>query len=567
MATLIFIFLTLATLTDIYVPILYKDFFDFISSSDPKVDFEVFDKIKLVIYKIGIAYFFMWTFWRITSFMISNFEVKIMNAIYNDCFDYLHKHSYKFFANTFGGSLVRKVSKFVRAFETISDKYCWDLYPLFLRIIVSCAIVFLTNQTLGYAFMVWIMFFLSVNYLAILYKLPYDIARSESDTKLSSILADTITNNTNIKLFARHDFEYESFKIATKDNMIKTKKEWDLSLIIEAMQAALVLSLEIAILWIAFKLWSRSLLGIGEFIMIQTYFFQLADRLWQFGRHIREVYSALADSEDMVEILYTPHEIQDSKKAKNIKIKKGNIEFQDVTFAYNKKQKIFENFNLQIKGGERIAFVGDSGGGKSSLIKLLFRFFDINSGEIIIDKQNIKDVSQDSLRSEISLVPQDPILFHRTLIENIRYGRPDASDEEVIRASKLAHSHDFVEKLPHKYDTYVGERGIKLSGGERQRVAIARAILKNAPIIVLDEATSSLDSMSEKLIQEALDVLFKNKTVIVIAHRLSTIMEMDRIVVIRNGKIVEEGSHNVLLAKKGYYYKLWNTQVGGFIRE
>jgi ATP-binding cassette subfamily B protein len=557
---LIFFGLTIGVASDIYVPVLYKNFFDLISGGGTMLD-----QAKSILIQISIFYFVMWLAWRVNSFMISYFESRIINEIYNDCFDYLHKHSYKFFANSFAGSLVRKVSRCARSFETLSDKYFFDLYPLLLRIVVSCIIVFLTNHTLGFIFIGWIVGFLTINYFAILYKLPYDLIRSESDSKLSGVLADTITNNINIKLFSRHDYEYNSFREVTLDNMVKSKKEWDISNVIDGIQGALILILELVILFVALKYIKNGMMSIGTLVMIQTYFFQLADRLWGFGRYIREIYRALADSEEMIEILHTEHEIKDIDNAKALRVKKGIIEFENLSFSYNKKQKIFKDFSLKIKAGEKVAIVGDSGGGKSSLIKLLFRFYDIDSGRILIDGQDIKNVSQDSLRSLISLVPQDPILFHRTLFDNIKYGKIDASKDEVVKASKLAHAYDFVERLPDSYDTYVGERGIKLSGGERQRVAIARAILKNSPILVLDEATSSLDSKSEKMIQKALKNLFSDKTVIVIAHRLSTIMEMDRIVVLKDGIIREEGSHKELLKAGGYYYELWNTQVSGFI--
>jgi ATP-binding cassette subfamily B protein len=246
-------------------------------------------------------------------------------------------------------------------------------------------------------------------------------------------------------------------------------------------------------------------------------------------------------------------------------VKNGAVDFQNVGFHYNHDTKIFHGFNLKVRPGEKLALVGPSGGGKSTVIKLLFRFKDIQEGRILIDGQDICQVTQDSLRQAVALVPQDPILFHRSLMDNIRYGRPEATDEEVYAAAKAAHAHEFISKLPEGYKTFVGERGVKLSGGERQRVAIARAILKNAQILVLDEATSSLDSESEYYIQDALNNLMKNKTTIVIAHRLSTIREMDRIIVMEDGQVKEEGTHDELLSiDEGLYQRLWNRQVHGF---
>ena len=266
--------------------------------------------------------------------------------------------------------------------------------------------------------------------------------------------------------------------------------------------------------------------------------------------------------------MLTPHEIKNTDTATALKISKGEIKFKNVTFNFNENKAVLDNISCLIKPGEKIALVGPSGAGKTTFIRLILRLYNLTSGEIFIDNQNISQITQESLRENISLVPQDPILFHRTLKENIRYGKPSASDEEVVRASKLAHCDDFIENLPNKYETLVGERGVKLSGGERQRVAIARAILKNAPILILDEATSSLDSHSEALIQEALDNLMKGCTTIAIAHRLSTIRKMDRIIVMEDGKIAEEGTHEDLANREsGIYKELWELQVGGFIQK
>ena len=259
----------------------------------------------------------------------------------------------------------------------------------------------------------------------------------------------------------------------------------------------------------------------------------------------------------MVEILMTPHEVKNLPAATILEVKEGKVEFKKVSFSFNKTRGLIDNLNLSIGRGEKVALIGPSGAGKSTIVKLLLRTYDLTSGSILVDNQNIQRVTQESLRQNISLVPQDPVLFHRTLLENIRYGRLGATDTEVIEAARLAHCDEFIETFPLKYNTLVGERGIKLSGGERQRVAIARAILKNAPILILDEATSSLDSYSESLIQDALEKLMKGKTSIVIAHRLSTIRKMDRIIVIETGQIVEDGSHDDLLVKgKGLYKRL-----------
>ena len=324
--------------------------------------------------------------------------------------------------------------------------------------------------------------------------------------------------------------------------------------------------LEIAVMSYAVTLWQKGLITIGDFVLLQTYLLSMIMRLWNFGRIIRRYYENMAEAEEMTEILVAEHEIQDIKMAKKLKLTNGQVRFEKVNFNYNQTRKIISNFDLTIKAKEKVAIIGSSGSGKSTLVNLLLRNHELSSGNIFIDDQKINRVTQESLWKNIALVNQDSILFHRSLQENIGYGQIKASNAEIIKAAKLAHANDFINNFPEKYQTYVGERGVKLSGGERQRVAIARAILKDAPILVLDEATSSLDSESEGLIQDALINLMKNKTVIVIAHRLSTIMKMDRILVLDQGQIAEQGTHKELIKKSnGLYKRLWEKQIGGFI--
>lgn len=334
-----------------------------------------------------------------------------------------------------------------------------------------------------------------------------------------------------------------------------------------AFNGALILVMQAGALGLVVWLWSEGFASIGDVVLVQGYIAILFAHFFGLARYIRSLFEAIAEAEEGIELLRQPHAVCDKIQTIPLTITEGAISFHKVRFNYNETRTVLDSLSLSITGGERVAFVGASGAGKTTITKLLLRLHDVTSGSISIDGVNIADAQQEELRKNIALVPQEPVLFHRSLMENIRYGRREATDEEVVEAAKQARCHEFISMLPEQYETLVGERGVKLSGGERQRIAIARAILKNAPILVLDEATSSLDSESEHLIDEALKTLMEGKTVIAIAHRLSTIMEMDRIIVLEAGKVVDEGTHLELIEREGIYKKLWDIQVGGYLTE
>jgi len=480
-----------------------------------------------------------WLFWRVSNFSSTYFFSRALFDLDNRSFQYLHQHSFSFFNNNFVGSLVKRLKWFSRAFEIIADQVIWHLLPLVANIVLIVVILFSRSYLLALAVLVWSVLFLLVNFIFSRYKLKYDIRKAKKETETTGLLADTITNNQAVKLFNGYRRETKGFSDISSQLKKLRQFTWNLDNVFEAVQGILMISLEVGILYLALRLWQKSILEIGDFVLIQLYLIRIFHRVWDFGRVLRRIYASLADAEEMTIILDTPHEIVDIPQAKNLKVQKGEIEFKNVDFCYHQTRKVLDNFNLKIAPQERAALVGPSGAGKTTAVRLLLRMGDVSAGRILIDGRNIAKVKQESLRRQISFVPQNPILFHRSLLDNIGYGRPRASGAAVVEAAKKARAHHFINNLPEGYNTYVGERGIKLSGGERQRVAIARAILRNAPILVLDEATSSLDSASEKLIQEAMKELMKNKTVIVIAHRLSTISKMNRIIVIDKGRIIE----------------------------
>ena len=557
--------LVIANVTDTFVPVYFKNFFNQLSlGEDKKI---LMNKLLVTLLMIGILSLTRWFFWRIATFCLNFLESINMSDLNKKCFDYLHHHSYAYFSNNFTGSVVKKIKSFVSAFEVLADQFFYELLPSTITITAMAIILAKVNIYLGLGIVVWVVVFLIINWAFTKYKMKYDIERSKTETATSSFLADMVTNNTNIKLFNGYEKESSGFGDLV-DSLHKIRLfTWDLSAKFHALQSFLLIVLEIGIFYFAIKLWAKDVLTIGDFVLIQSYIITIIMMVWDFGKIIMRIYERLAEAEEMTIVFNTPHEVSDDLLAKDLEIKLGRLKFNKINFAYENGEKVLEDFSLEIKPGQKVALVGLSGSGKSTLVKLLLRLHDIQDGQILVDGQDISKVTQESLRKRISLVPQDPILFHRSLMENIRYGRFEATDDEVIEASKLAFCDKFIDKLHDGYGTYVGERGIKLSGGERQRVAIARAILRNSPILILDEATSSLDSESEKYIQESLNYLTEGKTVLIIAHRLSTIKGVDRIVVLDKGKIIEDGTHKGLIKKKnGVYSRLWDIQVGGFIK-
>ncbi len=550
----------------VLVPLLYKQFFDTLSLDMSKdVLVPELSRIVIVIAIINAA---AWILFRGSTFATNAFESGVIARLKQICFDYTLHHSYSFFANTFTGSLVQKINRFARAFESLADSLLFNVIPLSINIIGTITVVYLTKPLIAYVLVGWVGTFLLFNYLFSVWKLKHDVAAAAADSKTTGFLSDTLTNHLSVNLFTGIAFEKRGFRDVSNDQAKKNLFTWNLSSIVDSIQMGLMVAVEFFLFYYAVILWGRGAFTIGTFVLIQVYFLNLGNEMWGFSRLIRTVYQSLADSKEMVEVLTLPHDIRDIPSARELVVARGAIDFKNVSFNFNETRTVLNGINLSVKAGEKVALIGPSGAGKSTFVRLLLRLYSLTGGAILIDGQDISRVTQESLRKNISLVPQDPVLFHRTLMDNIRYGRHDATDEEVIAAAKLAHCDEFIDSLPLKYDTFVGERGIKLSGGERQRVAIARAILKNAPILILDEATSSLDSHSESLIQDALDKLMKGKTSIIIAHRLSTIRKMDRIVVIEGGVVVEEGSHEALLAQdNSLYKKLWSLQAGGFIKE
>ncbi len=558
----IIVSIVITSILDVIEPWLLKKLFDAFTSNDPN-KMEILK--NLVWYIIGVALVTQ-MIWRLMGYGINYLQPRVMSDLLNTCYEYLLGHSYGFFTNNFVGSIVTRIRRYPAAYEKICDTIAFELSRTFLRILFVVTLLFVWWPMLGMMMTVWCVVYLGFVYIFSIYKLKYDIQLAAHDTKTTGHLADTLTNNINLKLFTSHLAEMKSFKEITDKLYRLRRTSWNLGNHANVLQGLAMVLLNLVVMRTALGYYQQGTLTIGDFVMLQSFMGQIFDRLWEFSRSIRSIYEGLADASEMTQMLNLQHEVVDTENPAELEVREGRIAFNNVSFAYEEEgAEVLKNFFLDIKPREKVALVGASGSGKSTVIKLLLRLKDLKDGEISIDDQDISQVSQVSLRGAISVVMQDSILFHRTLMENIRYGISNATEEQVINAAKAAHAHEFISKFPEGYKTLVGERGVKLSGGERQRVTIARAILKNAPILILDEATNSLDPESEWFIQDALDALMKNKTVIVIAHRLSTIRMMDRIIVMQNGGILQQGKHIELLKEGGVYKKFWGIQAGSFV--
>ena len=546
-------------------PVLYKRIMDIVSGTG-----DASALINTVLFIGGMLLLYN-LFFRIADYTMTYSQSHMLKNVADDAFDRLERHSYAFFSNTFTGTLVAKVRRYINAFETMHDQFVFAVWMNGLRLIFGLAVLSYFSLPLGIVLFTWLVLYIGITALFVKKKLKKDLLTAEANSRTTGVLSDAITNILNVKMFASHSRELSYFTDATD---VEEKRRRDAGYFQNTQflfQGYFIALFEFAGMFAAAHLWLNGSISAGTIILMQIYIFTSFDVVWNIGRNSAKVMKALAEAKEMVDIFERPVAVDDPQNPEKCKISKGKIEIKNISFLYEegeeKRTKVFKKLSLNILAGEKVGLVGPSGAGKTTITKLLLRFADIQGGKILIDGQDISRITQSDLRSRIAYVPQDPILFHRTLRENISYSNPDASEEKIIDAAKRSRAHEFIKSFSRGYDTYVGERGVKLSGGERQRVAIARAMLKDAPVLILDEATSSLDSISEQHIQEAFDELMKGRTTLVVAHRLSTIQKMDRIIVFDKGAIDEDGTHKELIAKKGLYYRLWKQQSHGFMGE
>ncbi|MFM2414516.1 MAG: hypothetical protein RI911_209 [Candidatus Parcubacteria bacterium] len=558
-----FFFGTIAQIASVIVaPLLYKKVIDGIQFGyTPEVGAMIF----VAFLGIAASRITNWGAWRLYDYVVVDFQTRAMRDIATDTFKKLGQHSYEFFTHRFTGSLVSYSNKLTRSFETLFDFVAFNVYVEGIRIVFSVIVLCIIAPILGILFFIWVAAYLAVFYLFIhkILLLRDKVAHAESRT--TGVLADALTNILSIKMFARSESEHTYYRQVVQEETDSTHESWKYQNLVRGVQRGMAIAFEIVALGVGLYLWTLGSITAGTIVLLQMYLFSAFETIYNITRQMTRAMNALADANSMCEILEIPPSVQDNQQTEPVRITDGNIDINNITFSYAESSEVFTNFSLKIPAGQKVGLVGHSGSGKTTITKLLLRFIDVQHGAILIDNQDIRSISQEDLRAKIAYVPQDPLLFHRSIAENIAYGRPEATREEIIEVAKRAHAHEFIAGLKDGYDTLVGERGIRLSGGERQRVAIARAMIKNAPILILDEATSALDSISEKHIQAAFAELMRGKTTLVIAHRLSTIQSMDRIVVFEKGAVVEDGTHTTLITQDGVYAELWKQQSSGFI--
>jgi ATP-binding cassette subfamily B protein len=492
---------------------------------------------------------------------------RLRAQVTGELYAYLQHHSHRFLSNNFAGALASRISETSSSVNMTLWTLVFDFLPVAVTLTASIALLWYASVPLALFTLVWALLFLSVSYHFARRCRPLAHQSAEARSATVGKVVDAVTNLSSVRLFAMLGFERNYLK-GFLNNEITAARRWLWSNEkILWFQYLLALTLKVGTLLFALWLWQQDQISIADFVMSISLSLLIINEIRNISRRFIDLFEYIGNITNGVYTIVRKHEIMDHPAAKPLQVTQGGIELRDISFSYIPGSPVFEHLNLRIEGGQRVGLVGYSGSGKSTLLNLILRLYEPQQGSILIDGQDIRNVTQQSLHEQISLIPQDPGLFHRTLLENIRYGRPDANQEEIELAAQRADAHEFIERMPNQYESLVGERGVKLSGGQRQRISIARVIVKNAPILIMDEATSSLDSITEQAIQNSLNTLMQNKTVIVVAHRLSTIAHLDRILVFSQGCIIEDGSHADLLAANGAYTQLWNRQANGFLVE
>lgn len=569
---LAFFLLGISVSVDIFYPILSGRLVDRLSRLDPALQGNLASVLWALVALIGINFIHSWM-WNGAYWFYSSFAANILRKILVDATHKVQRFSIDWHVNSFAGATVRKITRGMWSFGDLENTIFMGLYPATIIGIGMVVMLMVKLPLVGLFAAVIVTVFVAVSViLAIKVSMPRFRAAAEQDTAVGATLADLMTGIPTVKSFASENREDALFGRVAGLWYEKSLRAWHTQTVIDAIRSHIRLIMMVGMLGLVIYLWHEQKASAGDMTLAITAFFIIGGYLRDVGRHVTELLRAVSEISDVVGFWMREDDIQDAPDADVLRLigprgTGAEIVFDRVGFKYHRGAKpIYTDLSVTIKAGEKVALVGASGSGKSTFVKLIQRLYDIQAGAIRIDGQTIASVTQESLRKAIALVPQDPILFHRSLAENIAYGRPDATIDDIRDAARESYAAGFIESLPDGYMTLVGERGIKLSGGERQRVAIARALLADCPVLILDEATSSLDSVSEHYIQKAIERLMEGRTTITIAHRLATIQKADRILVFDRGRIAEEGGHAELLARPdSIYKKLYDIQALGLV--
>lgn len=527
----------------------------------------IFQKLAPALWLGGGAWFGFIIILRLQNwwqaYIIPQFQANIRMTVY----DYLIQHSYHFFSNQLAGNLANKINDLPRSIEAIRKIISWNVLTTFAAITVSLIFMLTINVLFAFILLSWIIVQLVISLYSAKQINQLAKTNSEDKSQLNGKIVDSLSNVSTIKLFAQNEYEK---KYLWKSQIKEVESNKRMILFINLFRLFVdipVSTMLVIMIYSVISFWQRGIISAGEVVFIFTSSFAIMNQMWSLSNALSDLFIEIGIVKQALAILTLPIEIKDVPQAQELKVSAGRIQFENVTFHHKEGLKLFNNKNLIIPARQKVGLVGYSGSGKTTFINLILRYFELQDGRILIDDQDISQVSQYSLRNAVSMIPQDTTLFHRPLIENITYGKEDASQQDLFSASYMANCIDFIQNLSQGFNTMVGERGAKLSGGQRQRIAIARALLRQTSILILDEATSQLDSLTEEYIQESLKLLCEGKTTLVIAHRLSTLLHMDRILVFDKGVIVEDGSHEQLLEQKGLYFTMWQAQTIGPLPE
>jgi ATP-binding cassette subfamily B protein len=505
--------------------------------------------------------------WRASGFCGMRWITGAVAEASRRLFAYLSEHSAAYFADRYAGALVNKISNAASGTERLISQWLWQFFPWTVGLLADLWITNLAHPWFALGLLGWLLVYVPVNVVAVsrLHKLSF--AHAEASSGLRGRMVDTTANIDTVQHTGELAYERGFIGESIGHQRVLHLREWWWSEWLLVTNGVLLAVFILSMFGLGIHLIASGRISVGSLVMVVTVVMALEQRMFFLGQNMTQAVSYHGQVAEGLAELLQPHEIRDGPGAVPLVVTRASIRFERIDFSHTNSRVFEGDFELEIAGGEKVGLVGHSGAGKSTLVGLLLRQFELDGGRILIDGQSVSEITLESLRRSIALVPQTTSLFHRSILENIRYGRLAASDEEVREAARLAEADDFIRELPEGYLTKVGDRGVKLSGGQRQRIAIARALLRHAPILLLDEATSALDSESEAAIQHALVGLMRDKTVIAIAHRLSTLRAMDRIVVIEQGRIVEDGRHDALVRNRGVYASLWDSQVSGFIQD